>query len=505
MNHIKNILLWILATLLLSCTDQQKSEEKSSELSEKHRPHYHFTPPSQWMNDPNGMFFYDGEYHLFYQHYPDSNVWGPMHWGHAVSTDMIRWEHLPIALYPDSLGYIFSGSAVVDWQNTSGFGTGENPPIVAIYTYHDMEGEQAGREDYQYQGIAFSVDKGRSWIKYEENPIIPNQGVKDFRDPKVVWYEEEAKWIMTLAEWDHVSFYSSKDLKAWTKASDFGLDKGSHAGVWECPDLFELKVEGTDETRWVLLVSINPGGPQGGSATQYFVGDFDGTSFQVDSLFDAEVVKEEEQEQAIWLDYGADNYAGVTWSDIPDADGRRLFIGWMSNWQYAQVVPTTVWRSAMTLPRSLILNKTADSYRIQSKPVEEIETILGEPQSIEEVSQGTYLLTVSVSGNFKIELSNALSQKVEIELVGEALTFDRTNSGLVDFQEAFAAKHSVSTVGVEVKNVKVFVDLSSVEVFINDGEVVLTEIIFPNEPYQTLDISGAVTSSEVRPIKAIWN
>ena len=308
------------------------------------------------MNDPNGMVFYEGEYHLFYQHYPDDNVWGPMHWGHTVSQDMVNWKHMPIALYPDELGYFFSGSAVIDWQNTSGLGTVDNPPMVAIYNYHEPVGaEDPDRTDFQYQGIAFSLDKGRTWTKYDNNPVLNNPGIRDFRDPKVMWFEPTQRWIMTLAVKDHISFYSSPDLISWTHESDFGLEVGGHGGVWECPDLFALQVDDSDEVKWVLLVSINPGGPAGGSATQYFVGEFDGASFIMDPSFAPQVTPPagSDEERAVWMDYGPDNYAGVTWSDVPDSDGRRLFIGWMSNWSYSQVVPTTVWRSAMTVPREL--------------------------------------------------------------------------------------------------------------------------------------------------------
>ena len=324
------------------------------------------------MNDPNGMFFYEGEYHLFYQYYPDSTVWGPMHWGHAISSYLVHWEHLPIALYPDSLGYIFSGSAVVDWKNTSGLGKDGKPPLIAIFTHHLMEGEKAGRTDFQYQSIAFSNDKGRAWTKFEGNPVIPNTNkIRDFRDPKVIWDEVSNQWIMVFAAYDHIKFWSSKDLKNWSHLSDWGLEFGEHGGVWECPDLIPLKVEGYDETKWVLLVSINPGSPNGGSGTQYFIGDFDGTAFKLDESF-AEDVK---NGNSVWLDYGRDNYAGVTWSDIPKEDGRRLFIGWMSNWDYAQVVPTEKWRSAMTIPRELILKNTTNGFRLFSKPVEELKIL----------------------------------------------------------------------------------------------------------------------------------
>ncbi|HAX96136.1 MAG TPA: hypothetical protein DCY35_06410, partial [Prolixibacteraceae bacterium] len=247
---MKTTLFLILAIIAFGCNTNQRqagSSEKSDYYTEKYRPQFHFSPEANWMNDPNGMVFYDGEYHLFYQHYPDSTVWGPMHWGHAVSKDLVHWEHMPIALYPDSLGMIFSGSAVVDWKNTSGFGTTGNPPLVSVYTIHNMEQEQAGQNDFQSQGIAYSIDKGRTWEKYEHNPVLPNQGIRDFRDPKVLWHENSQKWIMVLAVQDHIEFYSSPNLKDWTFTGNFGKELGAHGGVWECPDLFQLEVEGSGE------------------------------------------------------------------------------------------------------------------------------------------------------------------------------------------------------------------------------------------------------------------
>ncbi|MEL6925104.1 MAG: glycoside hydrolase family 32 protein, partial [Bacteroidota bacterium] len=348
------------------------SQTATDFYTEKHRPQFHFSPPAKWMNDPNGMVYYEGEYHLFYQHYPDSTVWGPMHWGHAVSSDMINWEHLPIGLYPDELGYIFSGSAVVDHNNTSGFGKDGAPPMIAIFTHHEPEGARdESNKTFQYQSIAYSNDKGRSWTKYEGNPVVPNPGIRDFRDPKVSWHEASNQWVMVFAAWDQVKFYGSPDLKKWTHLSDFGKTHGSHGGVWECPDLFPLQVEGTNETKYVLLVSINPGAPNGGSGTQYFVGDFDGRSFVLDENFSGQV----QNENGVWIDYGRDNYAGVTWSDIPETDGRRLFLGWMSNWHYAQVVPTDTWRSAMTLPRVLSLKKTDRGYQLFTQMAKEVEQL----------------------------------------------------------------------------------------------------------------------------------
>lgn len=293
------------------------------------------------------MFYLNGKYHLYFQYYPDGNVWGPMHWGHAISENLITWEEQPIALYPDDLGLIFSGNAVVDKDNISGFGKDGVSPIVAIYTYHNMEGEKAGEIDFQTQGIAFSLDEGMTWIKYDKNPIISNPGIKDFRDPKVIWDNSNDKWIMSLAAGNKLMFYSSLNLKDWKFESEFGENIGAHGGIWECPDLFPIKIEGSDKTNWVLLVSINPGAPNGGSATQYFIGDFDGSTFTLDKDFSNQL----SNQNALWLDYGRDNYAGVTWSNIAETDGRKLFIGWMSNWDYARDVPTFKWRSSMTVPR----------------------------------------------------------------------------------------------------------------------------------------------------------
>jgi fructan beta-fructosidase len=471
---MKYILLLIGALIVLNGC--QNKGENNPPPFEAFRSQYHFTPKTGWMNDPNGMVFYDGEYHLFYQHYPDSTVWGPMHWGHAVSKDMIYWEHLPIALYPDSLGYIFSGSAVVDWKNTSGLGTSETPPMVAIFTYHKMEGEKAGRIDYQTQGIAYSLDKGRTWTKYEQNPVLSNPGIRDFRDPKVSWNEVSKQWVMTLAVLDHIEFYSSPDLKKWSKLSEFGKIMGAHGGVWECPDLFPLK-DNEGNTQWVLFVSINPGGPRGGSATQYFVGGFDGKEFTPqDSL-------------TRWIDYGADNYAGVTWSDIPANDGRRLFMGWMSNWQYANVVPTKAWRSATTIPREVVLNKKGNAYELKFKPVKETQKILKESENFKaEASLKSPLCRVEFdletgSQEFSVTLANDQEEKVVISVKAGRLSFDRTRSGITNFNADFPAIHEVDVRDVEIKNVKVFVDLASIEVFINDGERVLTEIVFPTKPY----------------------
>lgn len=481
--------------LLAACQQKENSETSQASTYEAFRPQFHFTPKAGWMNDPNGMVYYEGEYHLFYQHYPDSTVWGPMHWGHAVSKDMIRWEHLPIALYPDSLGMIFSGSAVVDWKNTSGFGTTETPPLVAIYTYHDPVGDKAGRNDFQTQGIAYSVDKGRTWKKYDQNPVLKNPGIRDFRDPKVSWNEVSNQWVMTLAVKDHIEFYSSPDLKKWAKLSEFGKSIGAHGGVWECPDLFPL-TDAEGNTRWVLFVSINPGGPQGGSATQYFVGDFDGKNFIPQDTVTR------------WIDYGADNYAGVTWSDVPAKDGRRLFIGWMSNWQYANVVPTQAWRSATTLPREVVLNKKSATYELKFIPVTEISEIQGDAVSYKgsvTLANPLCLIEFEVddSQEFTLTVSNAENEKVVIAVKQGVLTFDRTASGVIDFNSDFPAVHKVNVADIEMKTIKLYVDLASMELFINDGERVLTEIVFPIKPYNQVQLDMKNSEMRISPISSI--
>jgi len=489
------------------------TEKPITKVTKQHRPHFHFTPPSKWMNDPNGMVYYEGEYHLFYQHYPDSTVWGPMHWGHAVSTDLVTWEHLPIALYPDSLGLIFSGSAVIDWKNTSGLGENGQPPMVAIYTYHLMEGEKTGKHDFQTQGIAYSNDKGRTWTKYEGNPVIPNtENIHDFRDPKVSWHEATQQWTMILAANDKVKIYNSKNLKDWTHTSDFGLGIGSQARPWECPDLFELPLE-DGSSKWVMIVSIGNRlediqAPNGGSGTQYFVGDFDGKTFTLDSKF-AEDVKDG---NALWIDYGTDNYAGVTWSDIPKEDGRRLFMGWMSNWLYAQIVPTESWRSAMTIARTLHLKSTDDGLRLFSKPVKEMESLRGKSYNIpantlaetlgltEKLGfspttselQLEFTMSPNSKADFGVELSNSKGEKVRIGFDAASNQFysDRRESGKTDFSEHFAAKkHLAPRIAAgNVVKMQVFVDVASAELFADDGATVMTDIFFPNENFMQLKV-----------------
>lgn len=492
---------------LTSCKQSSTLDKENYTEEELYRPNYHFTPEKSWMNDPNGMFYYNGYYHLFYQYHPDSTVWGPMHWGHAISTDLITWSEKPIAIYPDEKGYIFSGSAVVDVNNTSGFGSLKNPPIVAMFTYHDMVKEKAGEKKYQSQAIAYSLDEGLTWKKYEANPVIKNPNLKDFRDPKMTWDNINKQWLMVLAAGDRVFFYSSKDLKNWSYLSDFGNGIGGHGGVWECPDFFPMAVEGSDEYKWVLLLSINPGGPNGGSATQYFVGDFDGETFSLDNSFSEDL----KEVKALWIDYGRDNYAGVTWSNISDTDGRKLFIGWMSNWDYAQKVPTEKWRSSMTIPRELKLVKEDVHYTVTSKPVRELQNYIAKTIKKETltISKETILIDKSLVDLSRLDiqftlndlkkdiytfsLSNSANNTIRFGINKKEKFFfiDRAKSGDTTFSDVFANQISKAPFkkDFDKMDIQVLIDKTSIEVFYDNGNTVMTEIFFPEKPMETFSAS----------------
>ena len=538
MNRLSTFLLPVLlSTVILSCKNAPAPPAPVAEkpvqavgYDEKHRLQLHFSPPAKWMNDPNGMFFYEGEWHLFYQHYPDSSVWGPMHWGHAVSTDLVHWQNLPIAIYPDSSKFIFSGSAVIDWKNTSGFGTDGKPPLVAMFTIHDQALEKKGGNSHESQGIAFSNDRGRTWTKFTGNPVIPNPGgVADFRDPKVIWDEARAQWVVAIAVGQHDELWHSPDLKKWTKLSEFGTGLGAHDGVWECPDIFPIKVVGTEETKWAWLVNLNPGNPNGGSGTQYFIGDFDGKNFTIDPDF----AKNVQKGKAVWLDWGKDNYAGVTFSDVPKTDGRRILMGWMSNWEYANKVPTEAWRNAATLPRELILKKTGAGYRLFSRPVKELEKLrdgtadflgteiagqvditqkLGFAPTYSEWSL-EFELPEKLVGRFGIELSNAKNEKYRVGFDASKNAFfsDRTKSGDLSFSKTFGSKISLATRSETAKTVKmrVFFDNSSMELFADDGSVVMTEIFFPTDDFSKINLfaeggKAVLTKGTAYRLRSAW-
>ena len=651
---------------------QENTLTNNQYYKEKHRPQFHFSPEANWMNDPNGMVYYEGEYHLFYQYYPDATVWGPMHWGHAVSKDLVHWEHLPIALYPDSLGWIFSGSAVVDRNNTSGFGKNGKDPLVAIFSHHSQPIEKTGSDKFQYQSIAYSNDRGRTWTMYEGNPVVPNPGIRDFRDPKVIWHEETQKWIMTVTALDHIKFYASSDLKSWKYLSDFGKTVGSHDGVWECPDLFPL-VDDKGQKKWVLLQNMNPGNPNGGSGCQYFIGDFDGKKFTLDNDFkdflgtipasypkgevfmnfengyqdwiaegeafgNAPIAKKdlsndgiigiegdyfagsyvrdvkatgtltspefiitskainfkisggnhrgrtlvklevegktlretegrnsntmrwsgwdvskhqgkkakivlvdnhntesghinidqisfsdelahEEKSGSVWLDAGRDNYAGVTWSDVPESDGRRIFIGWLSNWAYAQVVPTKKWRSAMTIPWELSLKNIDGVPRIVSLPVRELKSIEKNTKSL--VKENGWFHFEGGLARFEMNLKtledrpigfkvhNSKNEFVEFSFnpTNNELSFDRRNSGDLSFSPEFTSVSKVKRVSNEVNlQLTIFVDHSSIEIFVDNGLNVFTEIFFPTEPFEYLDLldDTKLSKGSMKTLESIW-
>jgi sucrose-6-phosphate hydrolase SacC (GH32 family) len=625
----------ILLTLISSAQDP-------AAYRERYRPQFHFTPAKNWMNDPNGMFYYDSEYHLFYQYNPFGEKWGHMSWGHTVSEDLVHWKHLPLALAEENGVMIFSGSAVVDWKNTSGFGKDGKPPLVAIYTGHYTE------KPLQNQQIAYSNDRGRTWTKYEGNPVI-DIGYKDFRDPKVFWHEDSTQWVMavSLPVERTVRFYGSPDLKKWTKLSDFG-PAGCVSGIWECPDLFPLPVEGSDQQKWALIVNIGSGAPAGGSGCQYFVGEFDGKTFSlhepsqpdpepafvpegqvfadfengygdwkvegdafgtapatgaiggqqavdgfrgkglvnsflggdgstgqltspafeishaaisfligggahdtntcVNLVAHGKVVRSAEGDAserlawkswdvrdlkgktahieivdrwkkgwghinidhvlfsdtpakpatnpANWADYGRDFYAAVSWSDVPKEDGRRLWIGWMSNWQYAQDVPTSPWRSSMTVARSLSLRRVGDAYRLLQKPVKELASIRRNSQTARVVSidYAIGMLNEANAELIDIEFAMPASDALEISLMksgsgranllidpaNEKLSFDRRKFGATGFHSSFSEIHEAPLRAIDgMVTVRLILDTSSVEILANGGESVISDKMFP--------------------------
>lgn len=449
---------------------------------ESFRPVYHHTPAYGWMNDPNGMFYKDGLYHLYFQYNPYGSVWGNMHWGHSTSTDLMHWKFEGCAIVPDAWGAIFSGSCVVDHENTAGFG---KEAVVAFYT----SAKSTPWGDIQMQSMAYSLDNGKTFTKYEGNPILTSSE-KDFRDPKVFWYAPGKHWVMILAVGQHMEIYSSVNLKEWKKESEFGAMQGAHGGVWECPDLVEIPVEGTREKKWVLICNLNPGGPFGGSAAQYFVGSFDGKKFVNES-----------PTQTKWMDWGKDNYATVTWNNAPD--GRCIALGWMSNWQYANNVPTRQYRSANTLARDLTLYREGQELYLKSTPSVEVKKARGKKVSIPsfrvsekheivnlfEEKQGAYEVEIVIqnAGASKIAfcLLNDKGEKVSMyyDLNRKQFVMDRSESGTVDFSKDFPAV-TVAPANVDKElTLRLFVDRSSIEAFGEDGKFVMTNLVFPSQPY----------------------
>ena len=465
------------------------------------RPAYHHTPLYGWMNDPNGMFYKDGVWHLYYQKNPYGSKWQNMTWGHSTSTDLINWEHQPDAIRPDGLGSIFSGSAVIDHNNTAGYG---EDAVIVLFT-------SAGTS--QMQSMAHSNDNGQTFEVYPGNPIITLE--TEARDPNMFWNEKTGEWNLVLAhalEKENL-FFTSPDLKNWTLSGTFGKGLGAQEGVWECPDLFELKVPGTGETKWVLICNINPGGPFGGSGIQYFIGDFDGKTFTSDTNPDGTVSTK-------WLDYGKDNYALVSWSDAPD--NRRTAIGWMSNWQYAADVPTMQFRSANTLPREMALFKDADGeLRVASVPSPELfklrdkivstvynKTLSTTPTEFSLPENGLCEINLTFKASntdlVTLTLSNSEDEKVvmKYDAKNHTMSFDRKQSGIVDFSDKFPAVTSSPTFEKDGKiNLRIFVDRSSMELFGNNGEFVMTNLVFPNKPYTTLSVESKNGNAKLNDLK----
>ena len=506
------MLLGMRAALSLAITATALAQ--TATYNEPYRPQFHFTPAINWTNDPNGLVYHDGEWHLFYQYNPFGDVWGHMSWGHAVSPDLFHWEHLPIALPEEGEVMAFSGSAVVDRLNTTGFGRDGREPLVAIYT--------SRTESDQTQSIAYSTDRGRSWIHYEGNPVLD---VEDpaFRDPKVFWHKPTRRWVMAvvLADQRKVSLYGSADLKAWEHLSDFGPEGAHPVRNWECPDLFELPVEGEPgETKWILQVDSGMGHPWLGSGCQYFVGEFDGVRFTNDNP----------PETALWLDWGRDFYAAQSFADVPAMDGRRIVIGWISNWMYARQKPTSPWRGGQSLPRELRLKRFPEGLRVIQGPVREIERLRSEALRIADLSIDEANARIAEAGwsgsqfdlRAEIELGDArevgfrlLQGDEEETLVGFTASpaevfLDRTKSGDVAFHETFAGRHSARLRPVDGRvDFRIVVDRSVVEVFAGGGRVAITDRVFPRPTSTGISLyadggESTIVSLEAWKLRSVW-
>ena len=485
-------------------------------MNELQRPQYHFSPEINWMNDPNGLVYHDGEYHLFHQYNPAGNSWGHMSWGHAVSKDLVHWEHLPLAI-PEVDGIMaFSGCCVVDRANTSGFGINGQPPMVAIYTGHG--------KGKQVQNIAFSNDHGRTWTLYDGNPVL-DINEKDFRDPKVFWHEQTSRWVMvvSLAAQKVLVFYTSNDLKQWEEASRFGPAGAENKPNWECPDIFELPIEGQNGKRlWVLEADMGSGSVAGGSGGEYFVGHFDGTRFE--AIQDAK-----------WADFGRDFYAPVSWSDIPDSDGRRIWLGWFNNWETC-LVPTFPWRSCMSIPRTLSLRSVpsgednATEYVMVQRPVKELLALRTSSRKLNCDDVAWPPVTVVKSSDLHdtvfeldVELEPGTARSVGLRIrTGEdeytevgydrkhsGVYVDRTHSGNVDFHPAFAGRHEAPTRVIDGKvALRILVDRSTIEVFINDGEAVISDRIFPSGKQPAIEVFAGDDSASIEAtlhvLKSTW-
>jgi fructan beta-fructosidase len=487
-------------------------------FQELFRPQVHFTPPQNFMNDPNGLIYYKGKYHLFYQYNPYGKEWGHMSWGHAISSDLMHWKHLPIAIREEDDIMIFSGSAVYDRENSTGLAKGTTGPLIAIFTGYD------NKQQYQTQNLAFSNNKGLIWTKFKDNPVLDLR-LRHFRDPKVFWFEKERKWIVVVSVADRkiIRFYCSVDLKNWHYLSDFGSAGMMDTQFWECPDLFELPVENEKHsTKWVLKVDVIDNAVAGGSGSQYFVGHFDGKQFLNDNSPD----------KILWVDYGKDFYAAQTFNNIPKYQKRVVWIAWMNNWQYANHLPTSPWRGQMTLPRKLSLIKTENGIRLFQQPVNEIIKLRQDnlhyrdlrispgfdPLNKLHLDQASFEIIAEFkmesSTNFGIKIfwSNRNWVKLGYNNKNRRVFLDRTNSGLTDFHDNFSGTHYAPLNMVQKKNINlhVILDRCNIEVFANNGEVVITDLIFPEGQevkIQLFSVGGEVIakSLELFTLKSVWS
>ena len=511
---MKKIMPSLSLGLVVLCMLLSRSHAQAPSYDQPWRPQYHFTPPQNFMNDANGTVFYKGEYHLFYQYNPEGNVWGHMSWGHAVSSDLVHWQNLPVALHEVPGQYMaYSGSAVVDWNNSSGLCRNPDPQdhscLVAIYT--------AAYKDRQKQHIAYSNDRGRTWTNYSGNPVA-DLDAPDFRDPNVFWYAPQHKWVMVavLADERTLVILDSPDLKHWSKRSTFG-PAGDIAGQWECPDLIELPVEGSAEKKWVLIINRNPGAPAGGTGVRYLIGKFDGVNF----------TSEIPDTPALWADWGKDFYATNTWNDLPASDGRHIWISWFSNWQYANTEPTVLWRGAQSIPRTLMLRRYADGLRLVQRPVRELESLRREKVRMVNVSVAEANQKLSgMKGEiyefeaelepghadeigFRLRKSKEAETVVGFDPVHREVFVDRTRSGEVSFSKDFPGRFSAKVEQSARIKLHVFVDRSSVEVFVNDGERVLSDRIYPPPGSDGIEVyakgsGGKVVSFTMWELSSVW-
>lgn len=520
---------FFLAMLLFSACGLGSHSESSTLFHEKYRPQIHFSPMENWMSAPTGLVYFENEYHLFYP-YDTKGGWGKTtHWGHAVSSDMINWKHLPIALFPDSLGAIHTGSVVVDADNRSGFGTSSNPPLVAVFTYHNYDAEAKGEIMVETLGLAFSLDKGKSWVKYAYNPVLTNPGVREFKDPKIVWHQVTKQWVMTLVNKGRIQFYTSTNLREWSFASDFGKELGDMEEMWESPDLFELSTGNDKEKKWVLIVNINFGSTNDW-ATGYFTGDFDGVNFVPDQTI------------PLILDYGKDNYGGSTFNNTPD--GRRVMMAWMNNWQYAADVPTQIWKCAATFPKELRLEENNGKYLLAAQPIDEIRKCYGQQIHMKniDITQNIHeegildltsaipfsLLPLEITIQFETDKREQIgfAEKFGIRLRNEEGEFisvgydnfnhlfyiDRTHSVDEAFSEDFAGIHSLkySISGLTTIDMRLIFDTSSLELFALGGKAVLTDTFYPTSVFSRMELfseNGTVSVNRlsIKQLKSIWN